>query len=424
MTAAETVSEYLSANPYPSNVLDAARKLAGVHTATALEMAFRRQEPPCSYTLGEDYLFMLRGVQVVVTREQMAEWVRLYVSAGDGLTLTQTVRKSGAPVTYAQMRRIFTLCDVYKSSMPFAPHELREQEPEALAGQLREEAEARIEASYKEGEAKRWKTKAIKARKDVFDVELLARNILDSGYLPEPPERTKNIPSGSVRIMLATDWHVGYHTDVLRRRVSELAEHPVQIVCFGGDILDGPQGNMRGHQLHDQDLHFEEQVLEAVAMMVYLVRRVGAERVYCVTGNHDRTSADRKDDPRRLALRLAYRIAEMQTPEAEWTLAPQDVCAFDVGQTRVILTHGDKAKPRALVWAHRTPEARHYLILTGHKHHTHITEDADTLHIQGGSLVGRGEAAERLGLWAPPSQVIAEVTALGPGVARLVRCAA
>jgi predicted phosphodiesterase len=419
------VLAYIAEHGYPDNVSAVARQLATELgcTAHSVDCAFSVASTAGWHHSEGVYTFELPGGRtLVVPNDDVAKWVRLYVHDGENQRLRDVVMvaiEDGHVITYGEMRKVFSVLEVYKSTPPFAPHETAERTVDSMVSEQRERVEARVQRRYVDGEPKRWKSKWLKERRATLDLGVLVEAVLESGYLPELPSASYE-PSEPQTILLATDWHVGYRTDVLRERVAILARERVDIVCFGGDILDGPQGNMRGHQLSEQDLHFEQQVLEAISLMTFLVRSVGARQVYCVTGNHDRTSPDRKDDPRRLVGRLAYLAAAERTPDVVWTLAEQDVVTFDVETTRVVLSHGDKAKPRNLVWAHRSPGLQHHLVLHGHLHHLSVEEDGDTLIVGGGSMVGRGEAAERLGRWARPSQVILEVGPLGPGIRKTV----
>ena len=402
----------------------------------------------------EDYHFVIDGHKKSLSRDAVSDLHWWYCHRGMGLTQSQTatllLEHHRVHLSDDWMKKIIGTLSLNKADTPFAPHTLAKYTNDELdkIELTRKKSERQIYERAQQ--AKQWK----KLYTDEAKSRSLVTNLIeDLGGLPdatwhinvEPvrPPAARVEPYTLCAIL--SDWHIGkafeasynrYGIDVFKERLDrtlyEIEEYislnrrPLEAVqiCFLGDVLDGVSGSMHRHQAAHQDVLGADQIREAAIAMARAVGHMKTiadvpTRVDCVTGNHDRFSDFKGDDPNRGAGIAAYEWAADKTRGlgVDWTIHRDTRAHVKCSGTSLILRHGDEgsSKPKDIVWDWRN-ESDYFVILEGHYHSQKIqvNEDSNIWRVRCGAMVGTDPYAKKLGVGAQPSQAIMEIRESGP----------
>jgi hypothetical protein len=417
-----------------------------------------------------EYLFLFNGWEPFdVPFEEMDSLIRAYVRSGSAMSQMEVCRWAWSDEyqeAHGSRRRLDHRCfqkmlralDVQKNSPPFAPHRAKEETVEQLVGSHRIQQEATLlhkidqgnrsffEAKYKEQlkNDRRLLSRLADVHPNVesisFDIQVESRRDVDSNLEPCHP------------LIIISDWHIGalvrmpgnnlYDKEVAQERLSKLRfeveeyfhtnRRPVEglTIAICGDMCDGPMGDMRAGQQHEQDLHYHEQsraTVRALAEFLAFVRGLFPDvpiHVPCVPGNHGRGTANKADDPVRLVEIMIYQNVEdcvAEQLQMEFNICADVLNIFYIYSTQVIQTHGDRITKNVerLIRAAMDKRATHHLMISGHFHsETEKTMDvlADSFAVRSGSIMGDTPyGLQQLGLSSRPSQRIIEIRkSIGP----------
>lgn len=232
-----------------------------------------------------------------------------------------------------------------------------------------------------------------------------------------------------------SDWHIGKSTQRFNAKVAEeradslvaqLSEHALAngvsniIWHIDGDMVDGPAGNMHANQWMHQDVHFQDQIVLAAKLITGVITKVCAktrisrDKVCMVGGNHGRFTAERSDDPVRMADALVYKMVEASLGIAPHNvISGEDFYLLNDNGLAVIGHHGDKMSkdPIAVIWeltqSGRAPiDTKAWVWLYGHLH-SNVCEEIQTncYSMRSGSFAGPDEYTLRIGKGARASQM-------------------
>lgn len=256
------------------------------------------------------------------------------------------------------------------------------------------------------------------------------------------PNVIKTLPATSEVIFL-TDWHGGkafsesygdFNADVAKARLKELTEkiitnllsrpNPLKEVVYalGGDMTDGPLGNMHPDQGIHQDLIRTQQTLFIAQWCSYLIRSVDkvlpdgcARRMHGLGGNHGRVMPDRKEDPGRFGDLSAYYLLAEMIKDLDYNIVFSEKVLelIRVNNSAVVLSHGDRCTTKAHQLYMSMQLYKEYMdmvLLNGHFHGVLIEEEQKGVyHFQGGCLPGTDPFAAEHGKSNTPSQMMFEV---------------
>lgn len=347
-------------------------------------------------------------------------------------------------VSRPQLAAAFRVLGVTKNCVPILPHQ------QASSETIRANLVAEADAAHRDTATQYWRTRAELAERRYQSVTDEIQRQLASipGHVvceiaPVPPRDDDATPYTAV--LLWSDWHVGQNTDACARKVQDLIQQtidhfrtdrrPVDGVLIGvlGDLLDGAgeADTSYSGQTAAQDVHGVSQIERTARLLASAVEAISTAlprvpiHVAAVAGNHGRTHGRRNADHERICEWAAYRLASEWTTQAEWVISTGEALCVDVGDTRVVLTHGDRASKnlRDLRWGYDSPDARWYLVACGHYHaaRASYSEDGRCVAVTNGALAESGDHGRAHGWHAPGAQALIEITQRGPALSRIFR---
>lgn len=387
--------------------------------------------------------------------QRICEW---YVNEGAGMTQKQVCREYYKTfekrLTHDYLKRMLKALDVDKNTIPVAPHRIEGKTVDENVKRWREKDEALIETQYRAKETRRWKNRYKKLHAKYRSYEDLFEDgiaqLRENGVCSPTWKVAEPTISGGEPISIVTllgDWHIGlsveveenvFNSEIAQGRVQAFVDQMVSFfqdyrrpireghILLLGDMIDGAMGDMHDQQYIHQDLHGIDQILAASDLIAEAIRSiyeyVPMEKmcVHAVGGNHGRARKDRREDPRRLPELLTYEIAKLKCDDGiDWNISREVTVDFEVGQTKIIGTHGDRAprKIRELAWSHQEGDAENFLVCSGHKHSDQIdaATDHNVMHVRNGSLCGVDDYAKRqLAKISRPAQMFVEIHEDGP----------
>ena len=395
--------------------------------------------------------------------------IRLYVHAGSGLTQSTVARRAmqdlDRDMTAGLFDKICKSLGIDKSSPPFAPHALAEEQPDDLTDvqRLRERAEAAVEQKMLEREPKALRKLVRKQARQLADTRHRIRQAVESAEItPLDPVKVDDVAGRQVTngddrpyvpILLLSDWHVGkmvrlvanrYDLSVAKGRVRQWLQKAVgflhdytrpidQInIALLGDLIDGVGGNVYKQQWLDQDVNGRDQAVETARLVAQAIRGVAESTGGCVDilvdatpGNHGRSGGDRAADPQRFPEAMTYQLAKTYLRDVEQVEfeihdeAPVARREFHQFNTTMLYTHGDRTPSdlRDLGWSKTPTNDRRIGIVSGHSHTDERSAVGDR-HVywqQNGALCGPDDFEEdRLGKAYRPSQSMVILDEDGP----------
>ena len=347
---------------------DAIRNEDGKITHYEYEILIRDQEP-------------LKGS---FSREEMNTVYRLY-SSNDGANLNQrSVSREFPSITFRDFKRIIRAFNITKDSIAVAPHILEENDPEKVAGLIRQEKENSVLKSLAQDRSKHYESLWKKTLSKLVDLQNnrdygkeLIRELLEHDRNSSPIRIEKKVLKDgriAMNVYLA-DIHIGARTmaDSLYSNpwnekealkiVSELLNEVMEVhSIFGrldtinlihlGDGVDGMNGKttggLRGTSHHDlpQNMNNKEQIkvwLKLMKMTIDAVHKADvANNIKYYTTTDDNHSGD--------FLYGAYLALEefckWKYPDMEYVMFEKFLGHFNCGIHTFVCTHGKDKEHR------------------------------------------------------------------------------
>lgn len=322
---------------------------------------------------GYSYNITIKGEQPFkgeLSREEMEKLYRMYSFEGANLQ-ARTVSREFPRFTLTDIKRLLTAFKITKSSLPFAPHQIDEMDPDKLV-ELNLKSK---EASYlKKYEDERTRAFERMYRDKVKEFENLKKEVqtfkefvgdikIESRIQQNVPEITNN----KTLMVYLSDMHIGahvsnyslygneYNEQVVTERMQKVYDYVTKlaanynitnvVIVNVGDSLDGYNGQTTrgGHSL-PQNLDNKDQYKVYVNLMLDLFKSLSecglfsTIKYYCVgTANHDGDFGYITN--KALEAALSY-----MNPNIEAIVFDKNIDHFKVGDQTFILTHGKDAK--------------------------------------------------------------------------------
>lgn len=222
-------------------------------------------------------------------------------------------------------------------------------------------------------------------------------------------------------VVILSDWHVGkrvtapsknrYDSKIfverLHRILDKVSSYSKRVdnvselaVVFLGDMVEGPMSNLRASQAQNLEMFDYEQIDFAARNVANCISEIVnifglPAKIAAVGGNHDRMTTKKTDDLLRTGHRLVMNSAKKYLKNLEkdklvsWLNIEKRVFAFSMGQSRIILSHGDSAcKPERFIMLDNAHGSPNKIYIQGHLHSRQFIEKDGYLHIISPSLVG------------------------------------
>jgi len=392
-----------------------------------------------------------------------------YTHAGLGKTQDQVAHfcnnELSRDMTRSYLRDMFKALDVTKTSPPYAYHLVASKEPAELDQQHRERLESEVMAETHRDGARKWRKEAESAWEELANTERFIDDLIER-VDTEPPVIDGDFPSRdnvAERMRprsvasLESDWHLGkevnlhsnrFDADIARDRVLQSTRRTIEayqmdqrpidefVICYLGDIIDGPHGDMHPAQWVGQDVHHLEQLDVASTLVALQIEMYGeffgddvTLRVEAIGGNHGRGKQNYDEDPYRLPELAMYALAREKAPDDHidnWRIHDDTERAahIRIGDTHTVLTHGDRA-PRDMASLGDVPHADQSLVVSGHGHEYELRQcqDGETMVVQNGCLCGVTEFdRDQIGRHITPMQVTVEIGPAGPQPGKVIHC--
>ena len=212
-----------------------------------------------------------------------------------------------------------------------------------------------------------------------------------------------------------SDFHFGKKgTSDIVRRMSYIRDYilsqpncDIQIISLGdlgeafveGGMHPGQETNMEltGFELMMFIVNVFERFLEDIYKSGKTIRFVG------IGGNHDRLGKTHSEDQARTGALVIYELLKrgLSKTEIQVDILRNSVNAFDYGDTRFIIAHGDDGfsnkKPEDVLWKNGD-NSKHNVILNGDKHNATLRETKGATWVQVPALAWQGDYDKRLDL--------------------------
>lgn len=383
----------------------------------------------------------------------MEEICRLYASEGAGLTRRQVVvklvRDHGFTMSQRDLIKVHRALQLYKSSLPLAPHEIASGDANSLAESVLEEKEALIWEKFAQKSQGFYKKRVERAVERAARLDWMSAQVAEAtkDYIPKrrispsPDWARESLELDHEVHILLSDWHVGaawdhefgsFGIDAAWKNLESLTEQVVEAIsgmilepsaikvfCLG-DMIDGMLPMRDGHEL-EQDIPGFQQPAVCAHMLAEFMSELACQHihpreVHLVGGNHDRAGGHRKSDPMRTAawwVADVFRALTRDMPH-EVKMSKSSVSyASAPGGVNVLGLHGDKGAPKnaARPWVKRGGPV---VVYSGHRHsHDYWEEDSVTC-VRNGAFCGASTfAVEQCGLDGQASQTLTVVSRHG-----------